>query len=110
MKKFLYGILAFSPIIELVLSLIAMIAGFVMLGGTVLTGANINTDLATALLWVGIAGIILGIVLCVAVAVIFCIHVKRNEELDSTQKGVWIGSLIGLMFLSFPVYWWKCMK
>ncbi len=110
-KKLLYGILAFIPLVELILSLIALIAGFVMLGGVLFVGANmIDPNVSMIFLWIGIAGIVLGILLCIAVTVIFCIHVKRNEDLDGSEKGVWIGSLIGLMFLSFPVYWWKCIR
>ena len=110
MKKALYGILAFLPIVEIIISAIALVASFIMLGGLLITGAYVNADLAMILLWVGIIGIIVGIVICIADAIIFCAHVKKNENLEDSSRPAWITSLITLMFLAFPVYWWKCIK
>ncbi|MBE5886288.1 MAG: hypothetical protein E7284_07810 [Lachnospiraceae bacterium] len=110
MKKLLYGILAFVPLIEVILSLVAMIAGIVMMVMAAFGSMNISAALPSVLLWVGIAGIVLGILLCIVGAVVFTIHAKNNPNLDNNARSVWMTSLIGLVCFSFPVYWWKCIR
>lgn len=87
-----------------------MIVSIVLMSAAALGSVNVSAAVPTILLWVSIAGIILGIVLCILGAVIFTIHAKKNEKLDNTAKGIWIGTFVTLVCFAFPVYWWKCIR
>lgn len=110
MKKFWYGILAFTPLIEIIISVVLMIASIVLMIMAAAGSVNVSSAVPVVLLWVSIFGIILGIILCIVGAVVFTVHAKKNEKLDGSARGVWIGSLIALVCFAFPVYWWKCIK
>lgn len=110
MKKFGYGVLAFFPLIEIIASLVLLIVSIVMMTMAAMGSADVSAALPSVLLWVSIAGVILGIILCIVGAVVFIKHAKNNEKLESNAKGVWIGSLVTLVCFVFPVYWWKCIR
>lgn len=110
MKKFGYGVLAFFPLIEIIASIVLLIVSIIMMTMAALGSANVSAALPSVLLWVSIAGVIFGIILCIVGAVIFVKHAKSNEKLEGNAKGVWIGSLVTLVCFAFPVYWWKCIR
>ena len=110
MKKFRYGVLAFTPLIEVILSVVLMIVSIVLMIMAALGSVNASVTVLSVLLWVSIAGIMVGIVLCIAGAVIFAAHAKKNERLDDTSRGKWVASLICLVCFAFPVYWWKYIR
>ena len=82
MKKFLYGVLAFFPIIEVILSVVSMVTGIVLLVLVAMGTVDMSAAVPSILLWLGIGGIILGIILCVVGAVVFTVHAKKNPNLD----------------------------
>ena len=110
MKKFLYGVLAFFPIIEVILSIVSMVAGIVLLVLVAMGTVNMSAAVPSILLWLGIGGIILGIILCVVGAVVFTVHAKKNPNLDDTERGKWTALLICLVCFAFPSYWNKCIR
>ena len=109
MKKFGYGVLAFLPVIEIVASIVLMIVSIALMTAAAMGNGAIDAAVPVILLWVSIVGIILGIVLCVVGAVVFCAHVKKNENIEEDSKKMWMVSLITLVCFSFPVYWVKCI-
>lgn len=110
MKKFLYGVLAFFPIIEVILSVVAMVAGIVLLVLVAIGTVNMSVAVPSILLWGGIVGIILGIVLCIVGAIVFTVHAKKNPNLDDKERGKWTALLICLVCFAFPSYWNKCIR
>lgn len=110
MKKVWYAFIAFFPLIEVIISVILMIVSIVLMVSAAMGTVDVSAAVPSVLLWVGIAGIILGILLCIAGAVVFSLHAKNNPNLDNNARGVWMTSLIGLVCFSFPVYWWKCIR
>ena len=110
MKKFLYGVLAFFPIIEVILSVVSMVAGIVLLVLVAMGTVDMSAAVPSILLWLGIGGIILGIILCVVGAVVFTVHAKKNPNLDDKERGKWTALLICLVCFAFPSYWNKCIR
>ena len=110
MKKLWYTFLAFFPLIDVIVSVVLMIVSMVLMV-TIATGSvDASAALPGVLLWISIAGIILGIIFCIWGAVVFTVHAKNNEKLTGNAKGIWIGSFVTLICFAFPVYWWKCIR
>lgn len=110
MKKFWYGILAFSPLIDFIVSVILMSLSIAFMVGAASGQLDMSAATAIILLWISIAGLILGVILCIVGAIVFSVHAKKNAALDSKAQGIWIGSLVTLVCFAFPVYWWKCIR
>ena len=87
-----------------------MIVSMVLMVSIAAGSVDASAALPSVLLWISIAGIILGIVFCIWGAVVFTAHAKNNERLEGNAKGIWIGSFVTLICFAFPVYWWKCIR
>ncbi len=110
MNKFGYAFMAFFPLIELIASIVLMIAGIVLMVSSAMGGTDMSAAVPSILLWVGIAGIIVGIVLCIMGIAVFTVHAKNNSNLEGNGKGIWIGLFVTLICFVFPVYWWKYIR
>ncbi len=110
MKKFWYGVWAFTPLIVTIASVIMMIVSIILMVAAATGGIQISAAVPSVLLWISIVGLIVGIILCIVGAIIFSVHAKRNENLEGNAKGIWIVSFVTLVCFAFPAYFVKCIK
>lgn len=116
MKKFLEGVLAFGPLISLVISIACIvliyIGLFVMAIYAGITGAD-PEEFSSILL--GIFGIVMligwitfsfiTIVFCMIDMFVFCIYACTNPNLDTGMKVLWCFLFVFFQLITCPIYW-----
>lgn len=110
MKKFWYGVLAFTPLIVTIVSAIMMIVSMILMVMSAMGSIDMSTAVSSVLLWLSIVGLVVGIILCIVGAIVFSVHAKKNENLEGNAKGIWIASFVTLVCFAFPAYFVKCIK
>lgn len=62
MKKFWYGVLAFTPLIEAIVSVVLMLVSIVLMVMAAIGSINISAAVPSVLLWISIA--VISLLLC----------------------------------------------
>ncbi|MBQ8247339.1 MAG: hypothetical protein IJZ42_09420 [Lachnospiraceae bacterium] len=121
MKKFWYGVLAFAPIVLIILSLLSVMLPilliFIMGMGIGATGGEIEGALGA---FVGIfitlsyggffIGIFCAVILNFVDIAVFCIHVAKNPKIEKNTKVMWYCMFIAMQCGIAPIYWWMYIK
>lgn len=121
MKKFWYGVLAFSPIVMIILSLVsvALLIALLFFLGMGMGVSNLEIE--------GVAGMLLGLLIMLVYAgffigifgaviinfvdiAVFWVHAAKNPKVEENMKVMWYCLLIGLQSAIAPIYWWKYIK
>lgn len=116
MKKFWEGVLAFGPLICLVISIACIVLVYVGLFVMVIHAEIIGADpdeFSSMLL--GIFGIVmmigwlgffyLTIIFCMFDTFLFCIYACKNENLDTGMKVLWCFLFAFFSLITCPIYW-----
>ena len=116
MKKFWEGVLAFGPLICLVISIACIVLVYVGLFVMVINAEMIGADpdeFSSMLL--GIFGIVmmigwlgffyLTIIFCMFDTFLFCIYACKNENLDTGIKVLWCFLFAFFSLITCPIYW-----
>ncbi|MBK9451468.1 MAG: hypothetical protein IPN95_19055 [Bacteroidetes bacterium] len=88
-NKTLYGILAFGPIVLILIGFIGMI-------GTAVAEVGAHSSEPPAIFWAFFALIMISGILSLVSLIMFIIHISRNTQLDD---GARIGWIIGMLFV-----------
>ena len=116
MKKFGEGVLAFGPLITLVISIgcvvLINVGIFIMTMYAAMTGTDpeefisILLGIFAIVMMLGWLGFFyLTIILCMIDAFLFCIFVCKNENLDTGMKVLWCFLFAFLSLITCPIYW-----
>ncbi|MBO4980321.1 MAG: hypothetical protein J6C84_00270 [Lachnospiraceae bacterium] len=100
MKKTIMGILAFAPIVLIILGFAIL---FIMRMGVAL-----DEPLEGAAQFCGVLAVIfvlVAVALCYVDIVWFIVLACKNQRFDITQKVVWAIGIYMLNIFIFPVYW-----
>lgn len=116
MKKFWEGVLAFGPLICLVISIACIVLVYVGLFVMIIHAEIIGADpdeFSSMLL--GIFGIVmmigwlgffyLTIIFCMFDIFLFCIYACKNENLDTGMKVLWCFLFAFFSLITCPIYW-----
>lgn len=116
MKKFWEGVLAFGPLICLVISIACIVLVYVGLFVMIIHAEIIGADpdeFSSMLL--GIFGIVmmigwlgffyLTIIFCMFDTFLFCIYACKNENLDTGMKVLWCFLFAFFSLITCPIYW-----
>jgi len=110
MKKFGNFLLAFAPLVLIVGGILGMVASFVAIASSVSNNSTGGIGWAIAFMWIGIIAMVIGIILCFVTLGVFTVSMKNNERLEEKKRGWWLGLMAVLMFLVYPIYWWKYLR
>lgn len=121
MKKFWYGVLAFAPIVLLIIclaSIILPIIAFFILGiGMGVSGSEVEGVMGlivTLLILLMYAGFFIGcfgtVIITWVDIIVFIIDAIKNPKVDQNMKAVWCCLFIFAQTFVFPVYWWIYIK